>query len=164
VIAKAEHITKGANPRFVVTSLSAQQMPAQELYEKEYALAASAPRIALRSSSWICLRIAPVRARCGRINWRLYFSSDCLCSAANASAQRPGGTELEKAQVRDDPTEVAQDRALDRVTVRKVWVSLSSGYPHADAVCRVLDALQRAARPRRYSLDRDAQPLRSTVS
>src|SRR3984957_2301739 len=33
VIAKAEHIERGANPRFVVTSLSAEQMPAQELYE-----------------------------------------------------------------------------------------------------------------------------------
>src|SRR3989442_13267995 len=34
VVAKAEHLDKGANPRFVVTSLSAEQKPAQELYEK----------------------------------------------------------------------------------------------------------------------------------
>src|SRR6266581_8446058 len=36
VIAKAEHLDKGTNPRFVVTSLSAEQKPAQELYEKGY--------------------------------------------------------------------------------------------------------------------------------
>jgi hypothetical protein len=33
VIAKAEHLGKGTDPRFVVTSLSSQQMAAQELYE-----------------------------------------------------------------------------------------------------------------------------------
>jgi hypothetical protein len=68
VIAKAEHLDKGANPRFVVTSLSSQEMAAQELYEKSIARAASVRRIASRSSSWICSRIAPARARCGRIN------------------------------------------------------------------------------------------------
>ena len=36
VIGKAEHLAKGANPRFVVTSLPAEQIAAQPLYEKEY--------------------------------------------------------------------------------------------------------------------------------
>jgi hypothetical protein len=36
VVAKAEHLEKGENPRFVVTSLSAEQWPAQVLYEKHY--------------------------------------------------------------------------------------------------------------------------------
>src|SRR5664279_1322158 len=43
VIAKAEHIVGKANPRFVVTSLSAQQMAAQELYEKEYCARGECP-------------------------------------------------------------------------------------------------------------------------
>ena len=34
VVAKAEHLEKGANPRFVVTSLSADTIGGQELYEK----------------------------------------------------------------------------------------------------------------------------------
>ena len=33
-MAKAEYLDKGDNPRFVVTSLAAQQWPAQDLYEK----------------------------------------------------------------------------------------------------------------------------------
>ena len=33
---KAEHLDKGANPRFVVTSLDLKQHPAQELYEADY--------------------------------------------------------------------------------------------------------------------------------
>ena len=35
-MAKAEHLAKGANPRFIVTSLPAETIAAQELYEKIY--------------------------------------------------------------------------------------------------------------------------------
>ena len=34
VVAKAEHLEKGENPRFVVTSLSREAWPAQALYEE----------------------------------------------------------------------------------------------------------------------------------
>ena len=36
MVAKAEYLAKGANPRFVVTSLRAEQAPAQQLYETIY--------------------------------------------------------------------------------------------------------------------------------
>jgi hypothetical protein len=36
VVAKAEHLDKGANPRFVVTSLTASEQGARELYENLY--------------------------------------------------------------------------------------------------------------------------------
>jgi len=36
VVAKAEHLMKGANPRFVVTSLKATKIDARELYEDLY--------------------------------------------------------------------------------------------------------------------------------
>ena len=36
VVAKAEHLDKGANPRFVVTSIEPEQMEAQSLYEQLY--------------------------------------------------------------------------------------------------------------------------------
>ncbi len=36
VIGKAEHLVKGANPRFIVTSLKPDEYNAQELYEKVY--------------------------------------------------------------------------------------------------------------------------------
>jgi Transposase DDE domain group 1 len=36
VVAKAEHLEKGANPRFVVTCLSAEKMEARALYEELY--------------------------------------------------------------------------------------------------------------------------------
>jgi hypothetical protein len=43
VIAKAEHLDKGANPRFIVTSLPQQQVAAQELYEKVYCARGECP-------------------------------------------------------------------------------------------------------------------------
>ena len=36
VVAKAEHLEKGENPRFVVTSLGGEEWPAQALYEEHY--------------------------------------------------------------------------------------------------------------------------------
>ncbi|MBA7705405.1 hypothetical protein ES703_114233 [subsurface metagenome] len=36
VVGKAEHLQKGANPRFVVTSLSTEQFDAKTLYEDQY--------------------------------------------------------------------------------------------------------------------------------
>ena len=36
VVAKAEHLSKGANPRFVFTSLSAESREARPLYEGDY--------------------------------------------------------------------------------------------------------------------------------
>ena len=36
MVAKAEHLEKGENPRFVVTSLSREAWPAQALYEEHY--------------------------------------------------------------------------------------------------------------------------------
>ena len=36
VVAKAEYLDKGENPRFVVTSLDCEQWTAQDLYEKAY--------------------------------------------------------------------------------------------------------------------------------
>ena len=36
VVGKAEHLAKGPNPRFVVTSLAADEAAAQPLYERDY--------------------------------------------------------------------------------------------------------------------------------
>ena len=43
VIAKAEDIAKGPNPRFIVTLLSQEQMAGQELYEKVYCARGECP-------------------------------------------------------------------------------------------------------------------------
>ena len=36
MVGKAEHLAKGSNPRFVVTSLSEEEFDARSLYEDQY--------------------------------------------------------------------------------------------------------------------------------
>jgi hypothetical protein len=142
VIAKAEHITKGANPRFVVTSLSAQQMPAQELYEKEYCARGECPENRIKEQQ---LDLFADRTSTGKM-WsnqlRLYFSSIAYVLLQTLRRSGLAGTELEKAQCGTIRLKLLKIGAQIRVTIRKVWVSLSSGYPHAALFARVLDALE----------------------
>jgi len=142
VIAKAEHITKGANPRFVVTSLSSQQMPAQELYEKEYCARGECPENRIKEQQ---LDLFADRTSTGKM-WsnqlRLYFSSIAYVLLQTLRRSGLAGTELEKAQCGTIRLKLLKIGAQIRVTVRKVWVSLSSGYPYAALFARVLDALE----------------------
>ncbi len=54
VVGKAEHLAKGANPRFVVTSLSAEREPRAARCEKAAVAAAAKWKTASRSSNWAC--------------------------------------------------------------------------------------------------------------
>lgn len=64
VVGKAEHLDKGANPRFVITSLPATEFDGQTLYEQEYCTAATW-RTASRNSSCRCSPTACAARRCG---------------------------------------------------------------------------------------------------
>ena len=52
------------------------------------------------------------------------------------------GTELEKAQCGTIRLKLLKIGAQIRVTVRRVWVSLSEGYPHAALFAQVLATLE----------------------
>src|SRR3989442_15682752 len=98
VIAKAEHLDKGANPRFVVTSLPAEQMAAQELYEKEYCARGDCPENRIKEQQ---LDLFADRTSTGKM-WsnqlRLYFSSMAYVLLQTLRRSGLAGTELEKAQ------------------------------------------------------------------
>jgi hypothetical protein len=64
VVAKAECLAKGANPRFVVTNLDARTAGAQRLYEDLYCIRGDRPRTASGSNNRACLPTAPARPRC----------------------------------------------------------------------------------------------------
>ena len=142
VIAKAEHIANKANPRFVVTSLSAQQMAAQELYEKEYCARGDCPENRIKEQQ---LDLFADRTSTGKL-WsnqlRLYFSSIAYTLMQTLRRIALAGTELEKAQCGTIRLRLLKIGAQIRVTVRKVWVSLSSGYPHAELFARVIAILE----------------------
>ena len=73
VVAKAEYLDKGDNPRFVVTSLAAQQWPAQDLYEKFYCARGEMEN---RIKEQMCLfadRLSSDEMKANQL--RLYFSA-----------------------------------------------------------------------------------------
>ncbi len=142
VIAKAEHLDKGANPRFVVTSLSAGQMAAQELYEKGYCARGDCPENRIKEQQ---LDLFADRTSTGKM-WsnqlRLYFSSMAYVLLQTLRRLALAGTELAKAQCGTIRLKLLKIGAQIRVTVRKVWISLAGGYPHAALFARVLAALE----------------------
>ena len=138
MIAKAEHLDKGANPRFVVTSLSAERMAAQELYEKVYCARGECPENRIKEQQ---LDLFADRTSTGKM-WsnqlRLYFSSIAYVLLQTLRRTALQGTELEKAQCGTIRLKLLKIGAQVRVTVRKIWVSLSGSYPHATLFDQVL--------------------------
>jgi len=142
VIAKAEHLDKGGNPRFVVTTLSQQEVGAQELYEKTYCARGECPENRIKEQQ---LDLFADRTSTGKM-WsnqlRVYFSAIAYVLLQTLRRTALAGTDLEKAQCGTIRRKLLKIGAQIRVTVRKVWVSLSSGYPHAALFSQVLSQLE----------------------
>jgi len=98
VIAKAEHLDKGPNPRFVVTSLNSEQMAAQELYEKWYCARGDCPENRIKEQQ---LDLFADRTSTGKM-WsnqlRLYFSSLAYVLLQTLRRVALSGSELATAQ------------------------------------------------------------------
>jgi len=140
VVAKAEHLEKGANPRFVVTSLSAATWEARALYEEIYCARGEMENRIKEQLMLFADRTSTAFLRSNQN--RLYFSS--LAYLLMEALRRLGlkATELAQAQAATIRLQVLKIGALIRITVRKVWVSLAGGYPSTELWARVLTALQ----------------------
>ena len=73
VVAKAEHLEKGENPRFVVTSLSAEEWPAPALYEELYCARGEMENRIKEQLMLFADRTSTAYLRSNQL--RLYFSS-----------------------------------------------------------------------------------------
>jgi hypothetical protein len=142
VVAKAEHLDKGANPRFVVTSLTAAEMGAQELYEKAYCARGDCPENRIKEQQ---LDLFADRTSTGKM-WsnqlRLYFSSIAYVLLQTLRRRALAGTELAQAQCGTIRLKLLKIGAQVRVTVRRIWVSMAEGYPRAAVFARVLAAIE----------------------
>jgi len=140
VIGKAEHLAKGANPRFVVTSLPADQVDARSLYEEQYCARGDMEnRI---KEQQLCLFADRTSAATMRANeLRLWFSS--VAYTLMAALRRLGLTRSDLARARCDTIrlKLLKIGAQIRVTVRRVWVSLAEGYPYQRLFQQVYDQL-----------------------
>jgi len=151
VIAKAEHLEKGANPRFVVTSLSPQETivpaasrwAAQSLYEEFYCARGDMENRIKEQMMLFADRTSTSWLRSNQI--RLYFST--VAYQLMQALRRLGlaGTELAKAQCHTVRLKLLKIGAHIRITVRKIWVSLSTGYPYGKLFRQVHRQLQVAA-------------------
>jgi hypothetical protein len=130
VVAKAEHLEKGENPRFVVTSLGAPQGSAQVLYEELYCARGEMENRIKEQLMLFSDRTSTHYLRSNQL--RLYFSSIAYVLLETLRRLGLEGTELAKAQCSTIRLKLLKIGAVIRISVRKVWVSLAGGYPYAE--------------------------------
>ena len=130
VAAKAEHIDGKENPRFVVTSLSAEQWTAQALYEELYCARGDMENRIKEQFSLFADRVSAETMRANQM--RLYLSTMAYILVSGLRRLGLKSTELAQAQVSTIRTKLLKIGAQIRVTVRKVWVSMASTYAWQD--------------------------------
>jgi hypothetical protein len=140
VVAKAEYLDKGENPRFVVTSLTAEQWAAQDLYEKFYCARGEMEN---RIKEQMCLfadRLSTDEMKGNQL--RLYFSA--LAYTLMEALRRLGlkGTAWAEAQVDTIRLKLLKIGAVVRLSVRRVLLQLSSAYPWKDLYTHAFNALR----------------------
>jgi hypothetical protein len=140
VVAKAEYLDKGENPRFVVTSLTADQWVAQQLYEKFYCARGDMEN---RIKEQMCLfadRLSTDEMKGNQL--RLYFSA--LAYTLMEALRRLGlqATEWAEAQVHTIRLKLFKIGAIVRISVRRVLLQLSSAYPWKHVYAAAFHALR----------------------
>lgn len=145
-IGKAEHLPLGANPRFLVTSLSSEAWPAQALYEKLYcARGEMENRI---KEQQLCLFADRTSTHFEASNQvRLWFSSVAYILLNELRRLGLEGTELAHARCDTIRNKLLKIGAQIRVTVRRVWVHLASSYPYAALFTRIVEQLRASPPP-----------------
>ena len=147
VVGKAEWLPgpRGANPRFVVTSLNQDRFTAQALYEELYCARGDMEnRIKEQQLDLFADRTSTGTMQANQL--RLYFSA--FAGILMLIIRRFGlaGTALASAQCGTIRTRLLKVAGTVKVTVRKIWVSLSSVYPWQELFARVVARLDAAAR------------------
>jgi len=143
VIGKAEHLDRGSNPRFVVTSFSEQQWEAQELYENLYcARGEMENRIKEQQLHLFADRTSACVMRANQI--RLYFSSFAYVLLSELRRIGLAGTEMARAQCGTIRLKLLKIGARVRVTVRKIWIAMSESWPHREILLHAWHRLRPA--------------------
>jgi hypothetical protein len=144
VVGKAEHLPKGTNPRFVVTSLAVTERAGQPLYEEDYCARGDMEnRIKEQQLMLFADRTSTATLRANQL--RLWLSSVAYLLLEALRRLGLAGTAQARAQCQTMRLQLFKIGALVRVTVRKVWVSLSSACPYQELFLHVWSKLRQAA-------------------
>jgi hypothetical protein len=143
VVAKAEHIDGKENPRFVVTSLGAEEWAARALYEELYCARGEMENRIKEQFSLFADRVSSETMRANQL--RLYLSSMAYVLVCGLRRLGLKGTELEKAQASTIRTRLLKIGAQVRVSVRRVYLAMAASYPWASLFAQVHANLREAA-------------------
>lgn len=150
VVAKAEYLAKGENPRFVATNLKRSEYGAQVLYEDLYcARGEMENRIKEQQLYLFADRASSSLMSANQI--RLYFCAVAYLLMSELRRRALAGTEWETAQCHTIRTKALKLGAQVRVSVRRVVVSLSSSYPYQSLFHQIAANLRRAY-PQLYAI------------
>ena len=128
VVAKAEHLPKGANPRFIVTSLGLEAFEAKELYETIYcARGEMENRIKECQLDLFADRTSAASLRANQL--RLWFASLAYVLMTALRRMALQGTELAKATAETIRLKLLKLGALVTVSVRRVKIAIASACP-----------------------------------
>ncbi len=137
VIAKAEHLKKGPNPRFIVTNLPEDYATPQALYEDVYcARGEMENRIKEQQLDLFADRTSTHTLRANQL--RLWFSS--LAYVLLSALRRVGlkGTRMAKATCGSIRIKLFKIGARIKVSVRRFMIHLASACPYRDVFQQAL--------------------------
>lgn len=137
VIAKAEHLSKGSNPRFIVTNLSGDS---QELYEDIYCARGDMEnRIKEQKLDLFADRTSTGWMSSNQL--RLWFSAFAYTFFLLLKRFLPVGNPHQKCQPSTLRLKLLKVSATVRLSARKVWVSLPESFPYWDIWRQVASAI-----------------------
>ena len=140
VVAKAEYLDKGENPRFVVTSLSNKAWTAQDLYEKFYCARGEMENRIKEQMHLFADRLSTDEMRGNQL--RLYFSALAYTLVEALRRLALKGTQWAQAQVDTIRLKLFKIGAIVRISVRRVLLQMSSAYPWKDIYEQAFRALR----------------------
>lgn len=141
VIAKAEHLSKGTNPRFIVTNLPERYASAKTLYEKVYCARGDMEnRIKEQQMDLFADRTSSHTMRANQL--RLWFSSIAyvlVCALRRMALQ---GTTMERSTPGSIRLKLFKIGAQIKISVRRICVHFASACPYQDILRHALQNLK----------------------
>ena len=141
VVGKAEFLDKGANPRFIVTSLPPERFQARALYEDFYCARGDMEnRIKEQQLDLFADRTSAATMRANQL--RLYLSSAAYMLMHALRRLGLKDTAMAHAQCGTIRLKLLKIGARIRLTVRNVWISMSEAYPYPETFALIMRNLQ----------------------
>jgi len=140
VVGKAEHLEKGSNPRFIVTSLPKEEFAPKPLYEDHYCARGNMEnRIKEQKLDLFSDRTSTEMMKSNQL--RLYFSSCAYLLMSELRRVGLKGTQMQSAQCQTIRLKLLKIGAKVKVSLSRIVVSLTSAYPYQDIFAQVYNNL-----------------------